>query len=123
MPSGRGGWVMWRALCIGLVIVAVSRDPTGVAQTQGRKITIVGAGGSSCGTWTALHRKGDVPAIDQWVVGFLSGVAWAGAASDYNPLKGTDANGVWQWVSNYCRDHPLDQITDATISFIHTHPR
>jgi hypothetical protein len=39
----------------------------------------------------------------QWVLWFLSGIGFAGIG---NPLNGTDTDGIWAWVDNYCRDHP-----------------
>jgi hypothetical protein len=41
---------------------------------------------------------------------------------DRDPLHGMDADGVWAWVDNYCRDHPIDMILSASEAFLHAHP-
>jgi hydrogenase/urease accessory protein HupE len=57
---------------------------------------------------------------DQWVVGFLSGVGWP--QNKYDPLAGMVAGGVWGWVDNYCRAHPIETIGDAALAFVSFHP-
>jgi hypothetical protein len=29
---------------------------------------------------------------------------------DMDLLKETDANAIWTWMDNYCREHPLDPL-------------
>ena len=56
----------------------------------------------------------------QWVLGFLSAVG--DVDPDRDPLRGTDAQGVWAWADNYCRDHPTDTIIIASETFLRAHP-
>ena len=83
----------------------------------------IGTGGASCGEWTADRRFPDSlhsQADEQWVLGFLSAVGYADP--DRDPLRGTDAQGVWAWADNYCRDHPTDTIIIASETFLRAHP-
>ena len=85
-------------------------------------VHLIGAGMSSCEIWTADRTARNVDAVqdEQWVVGYLSGVAiWT---PDLNPMKGVNAQAVWAWMDNYCREHPLVAIKDATSAFVEEHP-
>lgn len=89
------------------------------------KFTLIGAGVSSCGTWTADRSSpnGNGAALqdEQWVLGFLSAFGFANPTA--NPLGGLDADAVWGWFDNYCRDHPLVKISQASYAFYLEHPR
>jgi len=100
--------------------------------TEASEIQILGAGLQSCGAWTAhkrAYRPGGPVNLDSqsaledgsWVVGFLSGI---GMVHDKgaDPLKGTDAQGVWAWVDNYCLANPIKKIMDASVAFYFAHP-
>ena len=84
----------------------------------------IGVGASSCGTWTADRvNPYSFPAIadGSWVLGFLSGIAYEGPEND-DPLAGTDAQGVFAWIDNYCRANPIDHISAAAEAFYGAHP-
>jgi hypothetical protein len=68
-----------------------------------------------------LRRAGRGYATEQWVLGFLSGIGFKGQAED-NPLQGTDNDGVFAWIDDYCRAHPVENISDAASAFYHAHP-
>jgi len=38
-------------------------------------------------------------------------------------LNGTDADGVWAWIDNYCQEHPIDRLFIAAEAFAKAHPR
>jgi hypothetical protein len=103
-------------LVLGLMI---SISAPAVADT----VDLMGAGRSSCGTWTADRASRGVGAMNEesWVVGYLSGAAVY--ASNLNPLNGVDGNAVWAWMDNYCRAHPLVSINNTVDAFIEEHPR
>src|ERR1043166_5110403 len=93
---------------------------TGAALAE---IQIIGGGVDSCGTWTADRRTRALWIQDgQWVPGFLSGVAYAANAQNYDPLESVDAQDVWAWLDNYCRTHPLEHISRAAAAFVEAHP-
>jgi hypothetical protein len=81
-------------------------------------ITVIGVGAvSSCGTWETARSSGYSFGYEQWVVGFLSGVAMA-SGNDF--LSGTDADGIWKWIDRYCAAHPLDMIATAASELLST---
>ncbi|NUY32984.1 hypothetical protein F0160_21085 [Paraburkholderia sp. JPY303] len=71
----------------------------------------------TCGEWIeARQHSSHLPfyasqAQESWVLGFLSGNA-AGAKKNF--LDGTDYTSLFQWISNYCRDNPLNTVADAS---------
>jgi hypothetical protein len=84
----------------------------------------VGAGLDSCATWTAdrqVPAAGPALQDEQWVVGFLTGIA-DGGLIDADPMRGVDAQAVWAWIDNYCRANPLDKILRAAEAFYQAHP-
>lgn len=84
-----------------------------------------GVGNSSCGTWVSdrRHPNGADALMDEsWVLGFLSGIGFE-AGPELSPLRGTDPNGVWAWVDNYCSANPLKDIAEAAAAFRFAHPR
>ena len=83
---------------------------------------IGGLGMGSCGTWTKVRHDHLAFAYEQWGLGYLSGVGDVHVAK-LDPLQGTDADGVWAWVDNYCQGHPLDKIVWAGEAFVKAHPR
>ena len=103
-----------------LALASVLMTTAAAAQTYAR----IGAGTSSCGTWTAARRNmtGANVQNEAWVFGFLSGVGWVGQNGD-NPLQGLDGNAVSAWVDNYCRSNPLKSIGEAAGALAFAHPR
>jgi hypothetical protein len=102
-----------------LVVTALTIE----ARSVGAYI-LIGSGTSSCGTWTADRRAPDGPPAlldEQWVMGFLSGIGYVGQQQD-DPLRGIDAEAVFAWIDNYCRDHPLEHIVDASKAVYRAHP-
>jgi len=87
------------------------------AQTAPPKPPIIyGQGVSSCGTW--LAARGELPrhlAQISWVLGWLSAAGHYSVTSD---LRETDSDAVAAWVDKYCREHPLNDISDAAASLV-----
>lgn len=84
----------------------------------------VGAGVDTCATWAADRQAPrGAPALqdEQWVLGFLTGVGFAGSDAD-DPLNGVNAASVWNWVDDYCKTHPADKIVTAARAFFKAHP-
>ena len=79
---------------------------------------VTGVGQFSCGHWTQnapTHPTGTYVSSDktavamdtQWVMGFLSAFNYYGKGSG-NVLTGSDNDGAFAWIDNYCAAHPLD---------------
>ena len=72
---------------------------------------------SGCEAWTSA-RKGPRGApvavgLTGWVLGYIS------AVNEYGPwsadvTQGTDTDSVFAWIDNYCAQHPLNNVDDAT---------
>lgn len=88
------------------------------------KYRVLGPGTSSCGTWLSYRRtEGELTRLyESWILGFLSGVGLTGFETGISPLNGVDAEGVFAWVDNYCRAHPLEEVHDAGKAFVLEHP-
>lgn len=89
---------------------------TGTAEARDTFAGWTGAGSISCGAWSAARRDRVAQATEQWLLGFLTGVAYGSmAASGPNPLAFTDPEGAWAWIDNYCREHPIEDVTRAAV--------
>lgn len=67
-----------------------------------------GAGALSCGK--LLDQSENLYAKSfhmHWAQGFLSGLNLAGATIGKEPVALPDAESIFAYVSNYCRQHPL----------------
>jgi hypothetical protein len=74
-----------------------------------------GAGAASCGVWISKKAKGGAGFVElhAWVLGFVSANAWV---KDKN--YETDADGMADWVDNYCQANPLKDISDAAEALV-----
>jgi hypothetical protein len=112
--------VVWRTVS---VLVLLSGAIPASAQ---QPAAVIGAGvGVSCGKWLE-DRRLDMPGIQNWALGFLSGVGVYGVdpvTGHKNPLNGMDADGVLYWLDNHCRADPTINFIEAVKAFADEHPR
>jgi hypothetical protein len=105
---------------------------TGATEAGAETYVSAGSGTLSCGSWTADRREyntgGRVTQGSQeaqqesaWVLGFLSGIGFIHNNGD-DPMDGVDSQGVWAWIDNYCKAHPIVSIADAAGAFYNAHP-
>jgi hypothetical protein len=88
-----------------LAAVSVVAAPAGRAQAR----DVIGHGGFSCGQWTEHQRDQFFALIDgAWLAGYLSAYSMYGDQVDLPDQPARNS-----WVSNYCRNHPLDPIYTA----------
>jgi hypothetical protein len=98
---------------------------TGGGEARGYELR--GAGNLSCGRWSAqrsdgLHSAGtNLPdgshyLTESWVAGFLSGMGYAGKQGG-EPFHGVDNDGIFAWIDNYCRAHPIERLAEAVKAF------
>lgn len=87
----------------------------------------------SCATWVAHEHKlttrtpqtDALDTIEQhfWLAGYVTGVGQVLAAPDYvqrpRTLRRTDAEGLSSWVTDYCRTHPTELVSDAAGELVH----
>jgi hypothetical protein len=74
---------------------------------QAQAYEIAGVGLHSCGSWTAARSRSAAGLEVQWVLGYLSGVAYALQTDRVDPLGGIDDEAIFAWIDNYCRAKPL----------------
>ena len=72
----------------------------------------LGQGGFSCGRWQQGRRTKEPTSFtaQAWVLGYLTRANYSG---DTSLTAGTDADGVFAWIDNFCRANPLKDIADA----------
>ncbi len=82
--------------------------------TTGFAYTIKGAGTISCGRY--IDDKRNSPGLEHvanmhWVQGFITGVNYS---STKNYGSGIDMIAMAQYLENYCQDHPLNNLAEAS---------
>jgi hypothetical protein len=85
-----------------------------MANQASAKKYYLGAGGVSCGAWLETRKNGDdveTFQLQAWVQGFVSGV---NATSQNDFLAAPDAEAIFAWLDNYCRQHPLEKVIEAS---------
>src|SRR5262249_17231301 len=95
---------------VALIVLNIAASQNTAAQT----INVRGAGQNSCGNWTMIRSaERTVPngtimiAQLEWVLGFVSAFGLARGAN-------IDNGGLFAWIDNYCKQHPLDDLAKAT---------
>ena len=81
-----------------------------------RSATIMGTGITiSCGGWVEIRKTPNKGAVEEWSLGYLSGVAmW----TPVSPLDGLDAGAVMVWLDNFCQRNPLVPFKAALDEFV-----
>jgi len=80
---------------------------------------ILGEGALSCGTWTSHRHSADAyeNAMTAWVLGFITaGNSWESILHRRNLSEGTDSDGLFGWIDNYCTAHPLEDLSSAAMA-------
>jgi hypothetical protein len=77
-----------------------------------------GAGGHSCGTWLETRQNQDAARVgrESWVLGYVSGANSSKDGDDF--LVEPDAQAIFAWLDNYCRQHPLERLVKASSMLI-----
>ena len=97
----------------GVIVGAVLGGAYTAVGAQG-VYTRFGAGAATCGTWVKLISEyPDQYVFNAWIAGFVSGTGWMGTK-----VKPTDAAAMELFVTNYCKEHPLDNIADASEALV-----
>jgi hypothetical protein len=87
---------------------------------QSAKVTLLGPGAAnSCGTWTHERQVGSTKSLlmGVWVLGFLSGANVTGPQNN-DLLAATDYAGIYGWIDNYCKAHPLKEFMAAVDALV-----
>ncbi|WP_312361952.1 hypothetical protein [Ensifer sp.] len=98
---------MIRTLLLGLALVIATADGASAKK-------VWGAGFTSCRVWQKNRAADNADSLQQrsWIAGYLSGHNVASWGSDFLEPK-PDADAMWTWIDNYCKDKPLAHLMEA----------
>ena len=110
--------ILVRVNCIKIFFVvlvfACGHSPARASDAKG-KFQLWGEGSTSCGGF--ISNAGKKQLGIQWMLGFLSAYNEVG----YNGkdiLAGTDVDGAFAWVENYCKQNPTDRLHVASAALV-----
>jgi len=86
--------------------------PFAQAADRSGNYMVLGQGTISCGRWISDRSRDDAWAEEAWLLGYLTAYNrndWPGT----NVASGTDSDGSFAWIDNYCRAAPLDDMATA----------
>lgn len=92
------------------------------AKSAAQTYQVHGAGAKSCGLWSEyrIQRNPLAGVMETWVQGYLSAFNALSAVNGHGAdlAAGTDDDGVFRWIDNYCATHPLDPLSSAAAELI-----
>jgi hypothetical protein len=100
-----------------LAVAVITAPLAFCSAAQADQFIIKGVGAHSCGRWVLDRQAGDYRAMgalakEAWVQGYITAYnEWAFQRPDVT--AGTDSDGVFAWIDNYCASHPLDTVAVA----------
>jgi len=85
------------------------------------KYATLGQGINSCGKVTKIFKSSDEVAkqlTQAWVNGYITALNISNQ-NTYNISDGVDLAGRTQWILNYCKNNPLNQLSNAVEHLAH----
>jgi hypothetical protein len=81
--------------------------------------TVYGLGLVSCGQYISdrEHNSFAEEGYSDWLAGYLSAFNRFNAGAN-TLTRGLDIAGALGWITNYCRDHPTENLQDATTDLL-----
>ena len=64
----------------------------------------------SCVEWVNRHSTNDGAGMEEWLLGFLSGLA---AGKNIDLLKKAQKDYLYLWIDNYCQANPSGHVDNA----------
>jgi hypothetical protein len=104
------------ARCAGVVAVALTTIALVTPLAHANPPAILAPAMASCGAWVAArdHKGSYKTQLEAWVSGMMSGLASAKCvAPGTELLHDVDAATVFNWMDNYCRSHPRQNLSDG----------
>jgi len=82
--------------------------------------TILGAGSRPCGSWLQARSQvtPESSVMQSWLLGYITSINAHELTITKDIAEGTNADGMFLWVDNYCTEHPLDSVARAAASLI-----
>lgn len=80
--------------------------------------TILGAGSRPCGSWLQARSQvtPESSVMQSWLLGYITSINAHELTITKDIAEGTNADGMFLWVDNYCTEHPLDSVARAAAS-------
>ncbi|HYM72167.1 MAG TPA: hypothetical protein VET89_04235 [Stellaceae bacterium] len=106
--AGRGIALLAASLALSSPIYAAS------------EYTILGAGSRPCGAWLQARSQA-VPesgVMQSWLLGYITSFNAHNLTLTSDIAAGTNADGIFAWVDDYCSAHPIDSVARAAASLI-----
>ena len=91
-----------------------------MAKSATADVIVMGAGTIDCGQWLEDRAKDDYYGAMSWVQGFISSFnIYNSATSPHGEAFGSvSPQSLAAYLDKYCRDNPLNDLVDASDSFI-----
>jgi hypothetical protein len=107
---------MRKILAAALMTICMAANSAAAGNSRER-VTIYGLGHSSCADWKANLDRPSYRALgEQWVVGFLSAMDWAGP--DGMDVPKFSVLTVQPFLDDFCRNNPERNIMDAALGLL-----
>jgi hypothetical protein len=91
--------------------------PTGAtyASDNRRPFVVLGFGASSCGKYLTETGRDETrrEAYMSWLTGYVTAFNEFNPTDEGHATKGTDIDGIFAWISNYCGEHPTESFVSA----------
>ncbi len=82
-----------------------------------------GAGTLSCGDYVQTFLNPETSHANMykaWVGGYLTAMNVISTGFTAEDISDRDINGPIEWINNYCRANPMENVANATIAFSST---
>jgi hypothetical protein len=110
-PFAKG--ITLQLLLWGLTVVSFIATSAWDSVAEERTVTVMGHGSESCRTWIESRKEGYSVGYGDWLLGYLSGVNDWGPTGKRDLLHKQSGQELIEWIDNYCRHFPDDEIQAA----------
>jgi len=82
--------------------------------------TIYGVGGRPCAAWLRARAQpaSDSTIMQSWLLGYVTSVNAYQLTISADVALGTDPDGMFRWIDDYCAGHPLDSVARAATGLV-----
>jgi hypothetical protein len=82
--------------------------------------TIIGAGGRPCGAWLQARSQAtpESAIMQSWLLGYITSINAHELTITPDIAEGTNADGMFSWIDDYCATHPIDSVARAAANLV-----
>ena len=105
--------VLYRFLSVGALLLLAG-------QAAADEHPVLGQGNISCSSWLEGRQSDNAgPSRTAWVLGFMTAFNQYGSKSQADDVsEGKSTEELMNWIDDYCRQHPGDNLHRASAAFI-----